>query len=1071
MKRNSLLLGLAIVLVASCSTQEKDFQEPLQGDVFYASFEQPVEEGTKVYANENLHLRWNADDRVSIFNKVTYNQQYLFAGETGDNAGEFDIVNGDVFVTGNVISHVVSVYPYQKSTVITEDEVLTVTLPAEQSYAENTFGLGANTMVSVSSDNVLQYKNVGGYLMLKLYGEGVSVSSITLKGNNGEKLAGDTNVTMPLDGVPTAMMAKNSTTEITLTCSKPVTLGATAEESTQFWFVVPPVTFEDGFTITVNGSLGGVYEKSTTKRIVIDRNKLSKMSPMEVARSNDNRFVTIEDTSFKAYCVENFDTDSDREISVLEAQNILSIKVDTDEIRSLKGIEHFHNLQELQAVPRHTGAYGVGIGEDWRNSGYTFDEYNGYNTVTIVHGALCELDLSGNPDLVSLDCSGNALTFVDLSANTKLRRVLLQYNPDLSELVLGDLKELTELNLGCTSITSINLSPLTELLRLSIDRGAEMGTVDVSNNTKLQSLGIDCRGITRLDVSHNQDLEELSCSNNRLTELDVTKNKKLTYLAVAFNQISKLDLSQNTELYSVTIQNNCISSIDVSSLPKLQFLHIGNYINDGNTPVNTVHEINLSSNPKLERLFTTILDIESIDVSDKEDLVFFDCSFNGLLQEIDVSKSLRLETLYCYSAPLLSKIFVSPDQDFNCIKDESAHFYYKGEGDSPYISSDFSTDGNVKRLQEKTKGEGINIVFMGDAFSDRLVSDGTYDRVMDAAMEAFFSVEPYRSFRDCFNVYSVNVISRFETYDGLHETALGTHFDGGTQVGGNDGTVFDYAGAVPGFDADNDIVCVVMNKEAHAGTCVMYYTFINDGSGLKYSMSNGSGAAIAYFPLGLDETNFAQLVHHEAGGHAFAKLADEYSITGFGMIPEEETSTLAALHDCGWYTNVDTVSSPDKVIWSDFLKDARYASEDLGLYEGGYLYERGVFRPSEGGIMNDNSGIYNAPSRKAIYNCIGHRAFGNDWSFDYESFAEYDAVNIPRVRSNSNALKRKGITYPRLSSPVLKCGSWKETISKSRRKSRNAASVSYSNCNWTVVGGIGNYGTIKANGSFCAPAR
>ena len=283
MKRSSTIIGLAIALVASCSTQEKDFQEPLQGDVFYASFEQPAEEGTKVYANENLHLRWNADDRVSIFNEVTYNQQYQFAGETGANAGEFQIVNGDVFVTGNRISHVVSVYPYQKSTKITEEEVLTVTLPAEQSYAEKTFGLGANTMVSVSSGNVLQYKNAGGYLVLKLYGEGVSVSSLVLKGNSGEKLAGEVSVTMPLDGVPTMKMTTEATTVITLTCETPVRLGATVGESTEFWFVVPPTTFSRGFSVQVVDAQGASHEMSTSKSVVIERNKLTKMGAFAIS--------------------------------------------------------------------------------------------------------------------------------------------------------------------------------------------------------------------------------------------------------------------------------------------------------------------------------------------------------------------------------------------------------------------------------------------------------------------------------------------------------------------------------------------------------------------------------------------------------------------------------------------------------------------------------------------------------------------------------------------------------------------------------------------------------------------
>lgn len=281
MKR-TLAYALATAIFAACTTQEKDFQTPAQEDaVFYATFEQPVEEGTRVYANEDLLLRWTADDRVSIFNKITYNQEYKFLGETGDNAGGFNRVDNAEFVTGNPISHVVSVYPYQASTKISEEEVVSLTLPAEQHYAENSFGLGANTMVSVSEDDVLQYKNVGGYLMLKLYGQGVSVSSITLKGNNGEKLAGKATVSMPLDGVPTAVMADDATDEITLICDTPVALGATAEESTQFWFVVPPVTFSKGFTITVFAT-DGDCEKSTGKTMTIERNKLAKMSPLKM---------------------------------------------------------------------------------------------------------------------------------------------------------------------------------------------------------------------------------------------------------------------------------------------------------------------------------------------------------------------------------------------------------------------------------------------------------------------------------------------------------------------------------------------------------------------------------------------------------------------------------------------------------------------------------------------------------------------------------------------------------------------------------------------------------------------
>ncbi len=283
MRHFALYIGLAAGIVASCSTKENDFVAPAQEDeVFYASFEKPAEDDTRVYVNEDFLLRWTTDDRVSIFNKITYNQEYRFIGQTGDYEGGFNKVDNPEFMTGSEIPHVISVYPFRRQTRVSENEVVTVSLPAEQTSAQNSFGLGDNTMVSVSSGNLLQYKSVGGFLVINLYGKNVTIESIMLKGNNGEKLAGDAMVTMPLNGVPTAVMADNATTEITLTCDTPVKLSETPEESTQFWFVVPPITFSKGFTITVREYTGEVIEKSTDKSITIGRNKLSKMSPLEM---------------------------------------------------------------------------------------------------------------------------------------------------------------------------------------------------------------------------------------------------------------------------------------------------------------------------------------------------------------------------------------------------------------------------------------------------------------------------------------------------------------------------------------------------------------------------------------------------------------------------------------------------------------------------------------------------------------------------------------------------------------------------------------------------------------------
>lgn len=150
MKRTILLQSLMCLLVVSCSINEMDTKDAftISDEIFYASLESYSDADTKVYVDEKVKILWDEDDRITIFNKYTYNQEYRFLGVTG-----------------------------------------------------------ANVMTSATEDNMLRFKNVGGYLVLKFYGEGVSVSSIRLEGNNGELLSGKATVTHAMEGVPSVTMA------------------------------------------------------------------------------------------------------------------------------------------------------------------------------------------------------------------------------------------------------------------------------------------------------------------------------------------------------------------------------------------------------------------------------------------------------------------------------------------------------------------------------------------------------------------------------------------------------------------------------------------------------------------------------------------------------------------------------------------------------------------------------------------------------------------------------------------------------------------------------------------------
>ena len=290
MNKRFFAICLAAVAFAACSIHELDKAVPAN-EVFYAAFE---DSSTRVFVNEDFRLRWNADDRVSIFDRDTDNRQYRFDGMDGDNSGSFSAVanssSGDV----TPLTYVYSVCPYNENTSMSTDGEITVCLPAGQAYKEDTFGSGANTMIAVAEDNVLMFKNLCGYLMLKLYGEDVSVKAITFMGNHGESLAGKALVSASLGDVPTLSMDASATKEITLTFATPVTIGTTAETATCFWLVVPPTTFEGGFAVTVDTSDGKRFKKSTTASLTISRNLLSKMSPLEVVPADpENHFLTF----------------------------------------------------------------------------------------------------------------------------------------------------------------------------------------------------------------------------------------------------------------------------------------------------------------------------------------------------------------------------------------------------------------------------------------------------------------------------------------------------------------------------------------------------------------------------------------------------------------------------------------------------------------------------------------------------------------------------------------------------------------------------------------------------------
>ena len=350
-----------------------------------------------------------------------------------------------------------------------------------------------------------------------------------------------------------------------------------------------------------------------------------------------------------------------------------------------------------------------------------------------------------------------------------------------------------------------------------------------------------------------------------------------------------------------------------------------------------------------------------------------------------------------------------------------------------YLSTDYSHDGEVTLHQAASVGNGINLVLLGDAYSDRQIAEGLYDQAMNKMIDAFFSEEPYTSYRNMFNVYSVKVVSATEGYDHGGQ-ALSGYFGEGTKVGGNNDKCIEYAKkAVPADEIDNTLIIVAMNRDYYAGTCYMYYPSAGD---------YGCGLSVAYFPTSSDEDTFKGLVRHEAGGHGFSKLGDEYAYEAMGTIPEDEMEGHLATAEFGWWKNCDFTNDPTQVKWSRFLSDSRYQWEGLGCYEGGLTYWKGVWRPTENSIMRYNTGGFNAPSREAIWYRMHKLAYGESWEYNYEDFVAYDMKNwkaASQAAARGNAVERR---MEPLAPPVVIPRRWNDPAAASYQQQRRPAPLS-----------------------------
>ena len=290
-------------------------------------------------------------------------------------------------------------------------------------------------------------------------------------------------------------------------------------------------------------------------------------------------------------------------------------------------------------------------------------------------------------------------------------------------------------------------------------------------------------------------------------------------------------------------------------------------------------------------------------------------------------------------------------------------------------------DGDVIQLHKATKGNGVNLMFMGDCYDAKDIATGAYLADIQEAFGYYFNVEPYKTYKDYFNVYAVfgeSPDSGMGTVNTIRDAKFGSQYSL-NGISPDFSTCYEYAAkADPNMIPGQTLVVMIENTTEYGGICYMW----------------GDGSAVACCPKSRDAYpyDFRGIVQHEAGGHGFGKLADEYIyhnafFQSCGCLCCGHLGELLSGKSIGWYRNIEATGDMHQVGWSHLIFNPKY-SNVVDVYEGGYFHTRGVYRSEPTSCMNNNIPYFSAISRQAIVERIMEYA-GEE--FTLEKFYELDS--------------------------------------------------------------------------------
>jgi len=443
-------------------------------------------------------------------------------------------------------------------------------------------------------------------------------------------------------------------------------------------------------------------------------------------------------------------------------------------------------------------------------------------TLRLYGGGIADLTgIAGFTNLGALEISGNSLTSLNLSSNTKLGQLMLDGTTQLSALNITNCNQLNRVHFTNTAITTLDLQNRPNLKTLYLFN-SPLTSVNISGSTQIEELDIENTQLTTFDASNLQNIFVFYLKNNPLLSSINFTNANMQIIDVTKNNLSTLNIQNQTNLRVLYCGENHLTSLSAPGCPDMRMIYCNN---------NLLTNLNLSIYPQLILLDCHNNSIQSLDLSQNPEFYSINCATNGMSFLNLKNGKLSTSTNVAYNPNL---VICCDDSELATFQNmiTNAPFFYSTYQATTYCS--FTPGGTFYTVLGNTKydsnNNGCDTNDLNKAFQKFSITSGNNSGSVIANSSGNYSIplqagthtiKPVIENPAYFTVSPAQVIANFPTQASpLNQnfclTANGLHNDLET-------VIIPITAASPGFDAKYKIVYRNKGTNAQSGTIAFNY--------------------------------------------------------------------------------------------------------------------------------------------------------------------------------------------------------------------------------------------------------